>query len=213
MRGVASTYHRVFTFTFRSPEEALRFVELLSEHLRGANIIVNMRGSSVKVRVYGSRDEIEDVALRMRDALTVVRGSGRAGLKRYPLRYLLDKAELRASIPIDLLRDVLELKGFKASIERGCLATDASLSDVLAALEGLSEAYLSLVRVKASPKAKRLAALLSSVRGVPAPEALEELARSGVIRRVEGAGTYVSAMEYGEALSAVRKLLSEGADR
>jgi len=202
-------HHRVFLFSFNSNEEALRFVELLSEHLRGANIIIDLKGTTVKVRVYGSRSDIKSTFLKIKDLVTIVKGERGEGLKKYSLRYLLTSSELKAPIPIDLIRDVLALKEFKVEIKRGYVITDASLEEVRRTIERISEIYSELRSVRASPRAKKVIALMSSLTELSVGEALKVLLDNGVIRTVEGAGTYALTCKYEVVLEVVRKLLKE----
>jgi len=201
-------YHRVFLFSFNNHEEALKFVELLSEHLKGANIIVDFKGTTVKVRVYGSRNEIESTFLKIKDIVAIIKGESKGGLRKYPLRYLLTKAELKAPIPINLIKDILTLKGFDVEIKRGCVITNASLKEVQKTLEKTSEAYLKLRTIKASPKAKKVIALMMVLTGDSVEEVIKRLFNSKVINVIEKRGTYVLSSRYEEVIEFMKKLLN-----
>jgi len=201
-------YHRVFLFSFSDYEEALKFIELLSEHLKGANIIVDFKGTTVRVRIYGSRSDIESTFLKIKDLVAIVKGESKGGLRKYPLRYILTNANLKAPIPVNLIQDVLVLRGFKAEIKRGHIVTDASLKEVQRILETISEIYLKLREVKASPRAKKVIALLATLTGSSIEESLKMLIDEGIIRTVEKTKAYVITCKYEAAIEAVRKLLN-----
>lgn len=202
-------YHRIFLFSFNNNDEALKFIELLSKHLKGANIIVDLRGTTVRVRIYGSRNDIKSTFLKVKDLVTIVKVEYKKGLKRYPLKYLLTSSELKSPIPIDLIQDILTLKGFKAEIKRGHVITNASLEDIQQVIKKISETYFRLKNLRASPRAKKVIALMVSLTELPIKEILEILLNNGVVSKVKNVGTYVLTCKYEDALKVMRKLLKE----
>ena len=193
---------REFHASFRSREEVQTFLELVQRFVHGVEYVIDVRGTSVRIRLLGTSSEVEKAYFRIRGIEAAVKG--RPGLRTYPLELVFGEADVEAAIPGDLLVPALEVMGFRAKVSRGALVTDADFRQVVELVEKLSRAYRRLMDEPISARAKRLVALYMVATGSDVEEAVGELARLGILQM----GNVVSlADEYDKALSKLKSVL------
>ncbi len=179
LRGVT------LTFSFASPGEAVRFLEVITKVLGGKVILGEVKGDKVKVFIPYSEDYRETVR-KIKLLYMEVRNSSRVGLRRYDLATVLSVANLEVAIPVQALIDALRLSGRKASVEGSVLVTDAGFNEVVRLAERVSLRYSEAVRAGLPAPLRRLAAAAAACANLSVQEVLDVLEQKGLIKRGDG---------------------------
>lgn len=208
MRGVKK---RVLSVKFASPGEAAEFLEHVSKLL--GNLAAEVKGCSIKLIVMAPPEELDREYAKVREALRrwrLSRQLPRRGAYRHHIGMVLSSANLKVSIPVAALVELLRLKGFKAELRGSYVVSSAAFEQVVEEATRFSEKYAETLRLLATPTLKRLAAILAAALGCSVEEALERMRALGLMKVDDEYGRLVPTTNYEEALKRIRSLVVEG---
>ena len=208
---------KYLVFSFRSSDEAVRFVEYIQSRLRGENINIAVKGNKVKIILLGGRQDIDIltpiVKKEYRDWILSTRRSV-DGFYRHSIARLLRSAILETSIPINSIVDILRLKGFEARIREEYVETTADFDQVLKITELFSRNYKKVLELTGyTPMARRVVAIAMTVCEMDVTLLTEKLIKIGVIFLDGNSGRKSLKMSYREAISKIAELCEEHGDK
>ncbi|WP_367834438.1 DUF2067 family protein [Vulcanisaeta sp. JCM 16159] len=106
--------HRKFVFVFNSMDEALTFIEAITNKIKSKELLIRYdvgNGIRVWVSMQGEPHEIELYSMEIKRAYNDIKlMRGKFGVRTYDISLILSKARLSAAMPIDLIIDLLHIK-------------------------------------------------------------------------------------------------------
>ncbi len=173
---------RKLVFKVSSTEELEKLVEVISESVtvKGVEVYLETKTNTVCVYIYGPKDLAKQAEAQILQAVKAYRGQTRKdyrGLYHYDILQVLDKLNLKVAIPLDLLVEVLKLKGYRAELRKGILYTDASLDELGKVAKRIADAYYALRYSELTTQAKKAVALAAALLDVDESR-VEELANN-----------------------------------
>ncbi|RLE55091.1 MAG: hypothetical protein DRJ40_09030 [Thermoprotei archaeon] len=199
-----------------STAEQEMLLEEITARVKSTTIRIQSRLNTIEIYIYGTKDMIRAAESEIREIVKYVRGMltrDFRGLYTYPISHVLSRAGLRVAIPVDLLIQVLEVKGYRAKIEGGSIRTDATVDVVQDLARKISEVYYNLSTSNLAPTAKKLVAYYILAKNYSVEEvdrAVKELSELGLLKEVElpnGEVRVILGKELSSAISTVRELI------
>lgn len=201
--------YRIIKFSFNNKDEAIDFIELINTQLKTANLIVDLKGNIVSVKIYGTKDEIKGIISELKDLLSLVRSREKGAFLKVSIKHLLSSVNLKASIPINLILEIVQMKGYEIRMNKGYLVTNASFELLKDIAIKLSNAYFKLKNIQATPKAKRIIALYSLLFDKDINDSIKELHKMRIINVIKDLGRYTLSSNYEEAVDKIKNLLKQ----
>lgn len=170
------------SFKFHDRGEVEKFLALLERHL-DVEYLVDVRLTHVYIQLQGDEKKLGEATALVKSLAGLAR-RGRER-RRVPLLVLFRDVELARPIPPDVIADALTLRGYPSAVKGSALETTAEYEEVLKTAEALSKMYLEAEGLRITPHAKRITVAYAYATGKGLEEAVEELARAGVLNRGE----------------------------
>ncbi|MFB6470704.1 MAG: DUF2067 family protein [Vulcanisaeta sp. AZ3] len=207
---------RELVFVFNDFDEALTFMEMLTKRIKSRLLFIKYdvgRGVKVRVAVQGEPYEVELYSSEIRriyDDIKAMRG--RFNVKVYDMSILLNKARLKAAMPIDLIIDILRLMNINVELEGSKIKISGSveLNDVVSIIEDVSKLYGEMFDMDISAQAKRIVAIYSYIVRKTIKDSIDDLVKHGILRRYGTTELLVLSMKYEDALSKLKELIKTG---
>ncbi len=205
---------REFVFTFNNVNEALTFMEMLTGKIKSKELLIRYdTGSGVRVwiSIQGEPHEVELYSMeikRVYNDIKLMRG-GKFGIRAYDVSLILSKARLNAAIPIDLIIDLLQIKGVNAELDGSKIRVvgNIKLEDLVKLAEDISRIYNELIDAEVSAQAKRIIALYALLMGKDVKDSIKELLDKGLLSKYGDSELLVLSMDYKHALSRLQELV------
>ena len=200
-------------FTFNNVDEALTFMEMVTSKIKSRELLIRYdAGGGVRVRVsiQGEPHEVELYSMEVRRVYNDIKlMRGKFGVRTYDVSLILSKARLTAAIPIDLVVDLLQLRGVSAELDgsRIRVAGDVGLEDLVRLAEDVSRIYGELMDMDVSAQAKRVIALYALLMGRDVRGSIKELIDKGLLSKYGDSELLVLSMDYRHALSRLQDLV------
>ena len=146
-------YRRVFRIRIppAARGELERFLEALYKAIRSYGAVLRIRGDQLVIEVYGDKAMILDSWTRIKELIS---DYSRAESSTYPARLIFKEVGL--ALPLDVIAEVLLLKGYRATVEGEDLRTDASYDEVVNTALSVKEALENTKLLYAMRTAKKL---------------------------------------------------------
>jgi len=204
---------RELVFTFNNINEALTFMEMITNKIKSKEVLIRYdTGSGIRVwvSIQGEPHEVELYIMeikRLYNDIKLMRG--KFGVRTYDISFILSKARLSAAIPIDLIIDLLHIKGINAEIEgsRIKVVGDVKLENLISTAEGISRIYDEMIDMEISAQAKRVIALYSMLLGKDVKDSIKELLNNGLLSKYGDTEMLVLSMDYKHALSKLQEMI------
>ncbi|MEB2836546.1 MAG: DUF2067 domain-containing protein [Desulfurococcales archaeon] len=167
-------YRRVFRVRIppAAKGELERFLEALYKAIRSYGAVLRIKGDQLVIEVYGDRAMILDSWTRIKELIS---DYSRVESSTYPARLIFKEVGL--ALPLDIIAEVLSLKGYSAAIEEEDLRTDAPYDEVISTALSVKEALEDTKLLYATRTAKKLVVAASAL--------LEEDPHSVIERAIE----------------------------
>ncbi|WP_456481738.1 DUF2067 family protein [Methanopyrus sp.] len=174
---------REVTFTFPDRDSAQRFLRAVeTTRARGVDTVVELRGTRVKVKVFGPHAAVKAHLRRLGELRrTVLSESEEEKQVRLHLSTICREAGA-PKVPPELLRDALRRRGYRARVRGPWITTDAPMSELRELVKGLAEAYREARFYAASEPVRRMLAVLSHEYDVDPMDLAYEAIERGVLR-------------------------------
>lgn len=204
---------RELVFTFNNANEALTFMEIVTSRIKSKELLIKYDvsgGIRVHVSIQGEPHEVELYAVEIRRIYNDVRMMrGRYGVRTYDISLILNKARLKAAMPIDIVIDAMHIMGINAEIEGSKIRIRDSLGldDVVRMIEKMSELYRDMLDMDISAQAKRVIAIYSFVTGKPIKDCIIDLLNHELITKYGDSELLVLSMDYDHALLRLQELI------
>ncbi len=205
---------REFVFTFNNVNEALTFMEMLTGKIKSKELLIRYdTGSGVRVWISIQGEPPHEVELysmeikRVYNDIKLMRG--KFGIRAYDVSLILSKARLNAAIPIDLIIDLLQIKGINAELDGSKIRVvgNIKLEDLVKLAEDISRIYNELIDAEVSAQAKRIIALYALLMGKDVKDSIKELLNKGLLSKYGDSELLVLSMDYKHALSRLQELV------
>jgi len=197
---------KTIVLTFRSNDDALKFVELIEKALKNKNVIVLVKGCKVKIIAPSIEQEETIHKVKILYRYWKTSSTPRGDLYRHPIPLVLSLADLSISIPLNGLVSLLNLYGRKAELKNSFLVTSARLGEVVSLAERYSRAYRETTFLPLSPTLKRLVAAVATILRIDAEEALE-IFRELELVFIDERGRFYLRMPESKAINALLKYI------
>ncbi|ADN50895.1 DUF2067 family protein [Vulcanisaeta distributa] len=208
-----SIVRREFVFTFNNVNEALTFMEMLTSKIKSKELLIRYdTGSGVRVwvSIQGEPHEVELYSMEIKRVYNDIKlMRGKFGTRAYDVSLILSKARLSAAIPIDLIIDLLQIKGINAELDGSKIRVvgDVKLEDLIKLAEDISRIYNELIDAEVSAQAKRIIALYALLMSKGVKDSIKELLDKGLLSKYGDSELLVLSMDYKHALSRLQELV------
>ncbi len=200
-------------FTFNDVNEALTFMEMITSRIKSKEVLIRYdTGSGVRVwvSIQGEPHEVSLYSMEIRriyDDIKLMRG--KSGVYVYDISIILNKARLNAAIPIDLVIDILHMRGINAEMEGSKIRIvgSAILEDLVGIVEDVSRVYGEMIDMEISAQAKRVIAIYSLLMGKSIKDSIKDLLGHGLLSRYGDTELLVLSMDYKHALLKLQELI------
>ncbi len=171
-------------FSFSDVGEAIDFLEYLTRLIPKRYYTGEIKGKKLKIFIKASPDEVDRIIDTIRKGYSEWRLSKTVikGVYKHSIPMLLKIAKLKIAIPVQGLRDILYLSGYKSEIKGNILYSDAPLDVIKCLAEVLSEKYDESIYLNATPLVKRLVAVIAALTGKSIDYTVKFLLENGLIR-------------------------------
>lgn len=179
-------YYKVISFSFNSQEEVIKFIELATKRIKVLQAYTRCKPNNVvEIILQGDPTEISVLIYELRRIAKAIKEMMRSGqpYNTYEIPILLEIANLKAAIPMDVVFKILELRGHKVQVKEDKLITSARFDEVLKTIEKVSELYAEMMDYDITPQAKRLIAIYSIVTGKSINDSIAELLNYGLVKK------------------------------
>ncbi len=198
---------RNFKITLKDREMVEEFVNKLLEELKIDQSRINVRGTTVTITLYGTKDIIDynwQIIRAVAKEITYIKEIEKSRLKKY-VHSILQK-HAGATFPLDALEEVLKAKGFIAKVEYGkTLISDAPFESILNYARMLGKTIHDLKTYTRSSSTKKFLATLAVILETDNVDEVKKLAmREGVLEENE-IGHVILTMEWKQALNKILK--------
>lgn len=204
---------REFVFTFSNMSEALTFMEMLTSKIKSRELLIRYdTGSGIRVwvSIQGEPHEVELYSMEIKRVYNDIKlMRGKFGVRAYDVSLILSKARLSAAIPIDLLIDLLQIRGVNAELDGSKIRImgDIKLEDLVSLAESISRIYSELIDAEVSAQAKRIIALYALLMGKDVKDSIRELLDKGLLTKYGDTELLVLSMDYKHALLKLQELM------
>ncbi len=146
-------YRRVFRVHIppAARSELERFLEALYKAIHSYGAVLRIKGDQLVVEVYGDRTMILDSWTRIKE---IISDYSRVESSTYPARLIFKEVGL--ALPLDVIAEVLSLKGYRAAVEGEDLRTDAPYDEVVTTALSVRKALEDTKLLYATKTAKKL---------------------------------------------------------
>ncbi len=198
---------RTFKITLKDREMVEEFVNKLLEELKIDQSRINVRGTTITVTLYGTKDIIDynwQIIRAVAKEITYIREIEKSKLKRYVHNILQRHAG--ATFPLDALEEVLKAKGFTAKVENGkTLVSDAPFESILNYAKMLGNIIQELKTYTRSSSTKKFLATLAVILETDDINEVKKLALSEGVLEENEIGHVILTMEWKQALNKILK--------
>ncbi|BDR91616.1 DUF2067 family protein [Vulcanisaeta souniana] len=204
---------REIVFTFNNMNEALTFMEMVTSKIKSKEILIRYdtgNGIRVWVSIQGEPHEVSLYSMEIRKIYNDIKlMRGKSGVYTYDISIILNKARLSAAIPIDLVIDILHMKGINAEMEGSKIRIVGSttLEELVGIAEELSRVYGEMIDMEISAQAKRVIAIYSLLTGKGIKDSIKDLLEQGLLSRYGDTELLVLSMDYKHALLRLQELI------
>ena len=206
---------RELVFTFNSMSEALTFMEMVTNKIKSKELLIRYdagNGIRVWVSIQGEPHEVELYSMEVKRVYNDIKlMRGKFGTRTYDVSLILSKARLSAAIPMDLIIDLLQVKGISAELDGSKIRVmgDVGLDDLVKLAEDISRIYSELMDMEVSAQAKRIIALYALLMGKGVKDSINELLSRGLLSRYGDTDLIVLSMDYRHALLRLQELMEK----
>ena len=197
---------RVFKITLKDKDSVEEFVNRLLQELKIDQSKINVKGNTVTITLYGTKDIIAynwQIVRNLAKEITYLKSLEKVKLKKYVHNILQKHAE--TTFPLDSLSEVLKAKGYIVRLEENTLVSDAPLDIVVHYAKILGKALQNLRTYTRSPSTKKFLATLAAILET---EDLDEVKRLGLEEGVlveNEIGHVILTVEWKQALNKILK--------
>jgi len=197
---------RVFKITLKDKDSVEEFVNRLLQELKIDRSKIDVRGNTVTITLYGTKDIIAynwQIVRNLAKEITYLKSLEKAKLKKYVHNILQKHA--KTTFPLDSLSEVLKAKGYIVRLEENTLVSDAPLDIVVHYAKILGNALQSLRTYTRSSSTKKFLATLAAILET---EDLDEVKRLGLEEGVlveNEIGHVILTVEWKQALNKILK--------
>jgi len=197
---------RVFKITLKDKDSVEEFVNRLLQELKIDQSKIDVRGNTVTITLYGTKDIIAynwQIVRNLAKEITYLKSLEKAKLKKYVHNILQKHAE--TTFPLDSLSEVLKAKGYIVRLEENTLVSDAPLDIVVHYAKILGKALQNLRTYTRSSSTKKFLATLAAILET---EDLDEVKRLGLEEGVlveNEIGHVILTVEWKQALNKILK--------
>ncbi len=170
---------------FKSSEDAITYVDLLTRRIKVGELIINVKSNVVELKVRGSREAGD---IMMAEALKVYGALRARNGGSLDLSVLISMAQPPHPVPFDVVTTALNLRGFPSELNGMKLKTKAPLDLVISIVKSVSSLYADMARMNVTQNAKKIIAVYALLRGLDVSGAIQELIGKGVVRENEKSG-------------------------
>ena len=197
---------RVFKITLKDKDSVEEFVNRLLQELKIDQSKINVKGNTVTITLYGTKDIIAynwQIVRNLAKEITYLKSLEKVKLKKYVHNILQKHA--KTTFPLDSLSEVLKAKGYIVRLEENTLVSDAPLDIVVHYAKILGNALQNLRTYARSPSTKKFLATLAAILET---EDLDEVKRLGLEEGVlveNEIGHVILTVEWKQALNKILK--------
>ncbi len=197
---------RVFKITLKDKDSVEEFVNRLLQELKIDQSKIDVRGNTVTITLYGTKDIIAynwQIVRNLAKEITYLKSLEKVKLKKYVHNILQKHAE--TTFPLDSLSEVLKAKGYIVRLEENTLVSDAPLDIIVHYAKILGKALQNLRTYTRSPSTKKFLATLAAILET---EDLDEVKRLGLEEGVlveNEIGHVILTVEWKQALNKILK--------
>lgn len=197
---------RVFKITLKDKDSVEEFVNRLLQELKIDQSKINVKGNTVTITLYGTKDIIAynwQIVRNLAKEITYLKSLEKVKLKKYVHNILQKHAE--TTFPLDSLSEVLKAKGYIVRLEENTLVSDAPLDIIVHYAKILGKALQNLRTYTRSPSTKKFLATLAAILET---EDLDEVKRLGLEEGVlveNEIGHVILTVEWKQALNKILK--------
>ena len=198
---------RVFKITLKDKDSLEELVNRLPQELKIDQSKIDVRGNTVTITLYGTKDIIAynwQIVRNLAKEITYLKSLEKAKLKKYVHNILQKHAE--TTFPLDSLSEVLKAKGYIVRLEeKNTLVSDAPLDVVVHYAKILGKALQNLRTYTRSSSTKKFLATLAAILET---EDLDEVKRLGLKEGVlveNEIGHVILTVEWKQALNKILK--------
>ena len=197
---------RVFKITLKDKDSVEEFVNRLLQELKIDQSKINVKGNTVTITLYGTKDIIAynwQIVRNLAKEITYLKSLEKVKLKKYVHNILQKHA--KTTFPLDSLSEVLKAKGYIVRLEENTLVSDAPLDIIVHYAKILGKALQNLRTYTRSPSTKKFLATLAAILET---EDLDEVKRLGLEEGVlveNEIGHVILTVEWKQALNKILK--------
>ncbi|WP_229709709.1 DUF2067 family protein [Vulcanisaeta souniana] len=188
-------------------------MEMVTSKIKSKEILIRYdtgNGIRVWVSIQGEPHEVSLYSMEIRKIYNDIKlMRGKSGVYTYDISIILNKARLSAAIPIDLVIDILHMKGINAEMEGSKIRIVGSttLEELVGIAEELSRVYGEMIDMEISAQAKRVIAIYSLLTGKGIKDSIKDLLEQGLLSRYGDTELLVLSMDYKHALLRLQELI------
>ena len=190
-------------------------MEMVTNKIKSKELLIRYdvgNGTRVWLSIQGEPHEIELYSMEIKRIYNDIKlMRGKFGAHTYDVSLILGRAKLNAAIPIDLIVDLLQVKGINAELDGSKIriVSDVTLEDLIKLAEDISRIYNELMDMEVSAQAKRIIALYALLMGKSVKDSINELLNKGLLSRYGDTELLVLSMDYRHALSRLQELVEK----
>jgi len=116
----------------KSDDEAMEILKTLRKHLRSFNTYTRYEKGKIRLTIYGSKDQIKVALNEIRGIQKRIKKAmykDKDGMYQYDISLITEKS--RTSVSLKDLSKILELKGYKCSVQDDSLKTDVNFEEIV----------------------------------------------------------------------------------
>ncbi len=197
---------RIFKITLESKDVVEEFVNRLLQELKIDQARIDVKGNTVTIVLYGTKDIIAynwQIVRSIAKEVTYFKELEKAGLKKY-VHSILQK-HVGKTFPLDSLGEVLKAKGYFVRLEENTLVSDAPLEVVAHYAKIIGEVLQNLRTHTRSSSTKKFLATLAAILETDNIDEVKKLGfEKGVLVENE-IGHVILTVEWKQALNKILK--------